>query len=421
MTSILRPASFFERYQIFRTDHNYYLNFNITAEYPVEVTKEKLSNALFNIIKENPILGCNFFGDNSLDDDYKNFGLMGIPLTYDSVVYQTEYDPVPEFFEFLNSIHFDVNCDKPLWRLYIKDNRITLCCNHGFFDGNVGAFFHKELLKQLTELPDNLEFKEKLNGDVTSLPGFIDSLYKPSFWFTLTTVIKSYIPTWIKRILAYFSYPNVYKYPRFQPSQIQIGQHTDYRILKISKEQTKSILSFTRASGTKFTPWFASIIQSSFQKIHPNKTMSYSIPLNGRRYLDFKKFPVQNLVAASDFSIEPGTNPTKVASYVSDRLNKDLKTREPFFLAGMLNLVSVSNYIKAKIGTYGRVTFEISNVGQLPMPCWFSQDNGFLSYLQYNVFSSPEGMNIVIGGIDVDLELIVDTLQKDIDEFVEGL
>ena len=57
---------------------------------------------------------------------------MGIPLTYDSVVYQTEYDPVPEFFEFLNSIHFDVNCDKPLWRLYIKDNRITLCCNHGF-------------------------------------------------------------------------------------------------------------------------------------------------------------------------------------------------------------------------------------------------------------------------------------------------
>ena len=78
----------------------------------------------------------------------------------------------------------------------------------------------------------------------------------------------------------------------------------------------------------------------------------------------------------------------------------------------MLNLVSVSNYIKAKIGTYGRVTFEISNVGQLPMPCWFSQDNGFLSYLQYNVISSPEGMNIVIGGIDVDLELIVDTLQK---------
>ena len=421
MTSSLRPASFFERYQICRTQNNYYLNFNITAEFPVEVTKEKLSNALFNIIEENPIMGCNFFGNDNLKDDYKNYGLQRISLTYESLVYETDYEMVPEFFEFLNSIHFDVNCDKPLWRIFIKDNRITLCFNHGFFDGNVGTFVHKQLLKQLSDLPDNVEFKEKLNGDVTSLPGFDDSLYKPSLWFRITVIMKYLTPSWIKHILAYFTYPNIYKYPKFQPTPVQIGQHTHYRILKISKDQMSSILSFTRSSGTKFTPWFASVIQSSFQKVHPNTTMSYSIVIDGRRYVDSKKFPVQNMVAACDFSIEPNSNPNKVSKVVSDRVNEALATRDPFYLAGMLNFVNIKDYIEAKIGAYVRSTFEVSNVGQMPMPCWFSQDNGFLAYLQYNIISSPEGMNIVIGGIDVDLGLIVDLLQKDIDTLVESL
>ncbi|RCK67468.1 hypothetical protein Cantr_02983 [Candida viswanathii] len=127
------------------------------------------------------------------------------------------------------------------------------------------------------------------------------------------------------------------------------------------------------------------------------------------------------MVAASDFWIEPGTNPNKITKYIADCLSYDLESRDPFFFAGMLKSVNLANFLKAKIGSFGRSTFEISNVGVMPMPCWFSQDNGFLSYLQYNVISSPEGMNIVVGGIDVDLERIVDTLQKDIDDFVENL
>ncbi|RCK67467.1 hypothetical protein Cantr_02982 [Candida viswanathii] len=266
MNTALRPASFFERYQICRTENRYYLNFNITAEYPVSVTKEKLSNALYNIIKENQILGCNFFGNSELKDDYKNFGLKGIPVTYDSLVYETEYDIVPEFFEFLNSVHFDVNCDKPLWRLFVKGNRITICCNHGFFDGNVGAWFHKELLKQLKDMPDDVEFKESLNDQVTWLPSFNDTLYNPSIWFAVTTLVKHFTPTWIKRILAYFTYPNVYKYPKFQPTPIQLGQHTDYRILKLTKNQVSSILNFTRLTGTKFTPGLAAWCKAHFKR-----------------------------------------------------------------------------------------------------------------------------------------------------------
>ena len=66
---------------------------------------------------------------------------------------------------------------------------------------------------------------------------------------------------------------------------------------------------------------------------------------------------------------------------------------------------------------------EISNVGKMPLPCWFSQDNGFLSHLQFNVVSSPQGMNIVIGLLDLDVDsytkAFLKRLMAVVDEYID--
>ena len=67
-----------------------------------------------------------------------------------------------------------------------KDSRITICCNHGYFDGNGGAFFHKELFRLLLDTSDDVEFQNVLSKEVDSLPESVTevcSLYKTPIWF----------------------------------------------------------------------------------------------------------------------------------------------------------------------------------------------------------------------------------------------
>ncbi|CAX43826.1 N-acetyltransferase, putative [Candida dubliniensis CD36] len=399
----LRKASFFERYQICRTENKYYSNFNVTVEYPFPISKAKLSHAISSLIRDNPILGCNFFG--STDNDYKDYVLKSIPITFDSVVEYTEFDVSSEFFEFLNTIYFEMNCTKPLWKLFIKDNRITICCNHGFFDGNGGAFFHKELFRLLENTTDDVEFKDILSKEVDLLPKSVMEtcpLYKTPIWFLIRGVLQSWIPNWVKKLMSYCTYPNINKYPMFKNKPISLNQRTKYSVINLNNDTVSKMLAITRSTSTKLTPWLITIALQTFQEFHPNRSMSIAIPLNGRRYFDLDMFQVA--VAQSSIDIEPITNPIATTNYITKHLQRDLDSRHPFYLVGFLKYINIGSFLKSKIGTHSRSTMEISNVGKMPLPCWFSQDNGFSSHLQFNVVSSPQGMNIVIGLLDLDVD-----------------
>lgn len=421
MTS-LRKASFFERYQICRTENKYYLNFNITVEYPFPITKAKLSRALSHLIKDNPILGCNFFG--STDNDYRDYVLKSIPITFDSVVEYTEYDVNPELFEFLNTIYFEMNCTKPLWKLFIKDSIITICCNHAYFDGNGGAFFHKELFRLLLDTSDDAEFQNVLSKEVDSLSESVTevcSLYKTPIWFLIRGALQLWLPNWMRKLVAYFTYPNINKYPMFQNKPISLNQHTNFSVINLNNDIVSKMLAITRSTSTKLTPWLITIALQTFQEFHPNRSMSIAIPLNGRRYYDLDMFQVA--VAESSIDIEPITNPIATTNYITKRLQRDLDSRHPFYFVGLLKYINIGSFLKSKIGTHKRSTMEISNVGKMPLPCWFSQDNGFLSHLQFNVVSSPQGMNIVIGLLDLDVDsytkAFLKRLMAVVDEYID--
>ncbi|CAI5760255.1 unnamed protein product [Candida verbasci] len=380
----LRKPSFFERYQLHRTVNKYYSNFNITIEYP-QFTKEQLSQALKSLIQAHPILSCNFFKTDEIEDDCRNYVLRPFEVKFDDVVSYTNYEITPEYFQYLNSIYFNLDEKKPLWKILVNGNYVTIVCNHTYLDGNSGVGFHNELIANLKN--QDCQFESILtNGNITSVPVPIDdvsNLYKPSLFFKIYEIGKHYL---------------LPKEECFKTIPISIGQKVNYRILQFTNHELQHIL--TRSKSLKFTSYFLSCAVKVFRQFHNDKSVSLAIPMNGRRY-DNGLDMFQICTAASNIIVNPEINDDKVGEYISTKLATDLNTRNPFYVVGLLRLMNIGNLLKDKIGSFDRSTMEVSNVGKLNvMNGWFSQDNGFSSHLQFNIMTSNSGLSIVLGSHD---------------------
>ncbi|KAG7663967.1 uncharacterized protein J8A68_002528 [[Candida] subhashii] len=461
MSIDLRSPTFFERYQIHRTVNKYYSNFNVTAEYNQQITPELLSNALHNLIIKNPILGCNFFRINNEDEtqDANNFRLRPIDeIKFDDIVEYTDFEVDSEYLTYLNSIRFEVDTEKPLWKLVVSQGgnktKISVVCNHTFFDGGSGSYFHTDLVKELNQLSDVHDKKDVIfvNDELIpeQVPAPVDSLtslYNPPFVFKIATMLNLFlVPTWLKNLYRRWVYPNTYKYPLFKFKPIEVGSPTNYRILHLSNEKSQSILKFTKSQGLTFTPYLTGIALKAFQDTitpHISKgpcSMNVIIDTSGRRYYpDLEPLlKYQGCVAASDITVEPIITPTNtfsslknIMNYISGIMNKDIKSRSIFHYVGLLKSVNISQLFKKKIGSHGRATIEVSNLGCIRdiegdikiENMWFSQDNGFSAHIQFSIVSTPKGgMNIVCGNLNEVEEIInPDTGTKIIDEFIKTL
>ncbi|EGW33817.1 uncharacterized protein SPAPADRAFT_59178 [Spathaspora passalidarum NRRL Y-27907] len=442
-----RSPSFLERFQICKTVYNYYSNFAIISEYSHEIDSANLSHALRNVILANPVLGYNFFRveDGDQVHDGKNFRLSPLnEVLFSDVVSEEKFEVDSEFLEYVNTIHFELDTQKPLFKCIVNGKYIALVFNHAYVDGNSGTSFHKDLLHELNKLDeketlDVLVTKSELNG----IPKSVDeltTLFHPPLLYTLGALLKRFlVPTWLTNLWYKLSYPNLSKYPLFRHKTIQPNTAVKYRIINIPTSECKSIISYARQNETTFTPYFTGLAFVSFQnKIAPflsdkPKSMDATIVIDGRRYYPelSNELKYQGCVTASDIIVEPVTNLGETVRYITQSLSKDIKSRERFHYVGLLKYLNIFELYTSKIGTFGRPVFEVSNLGRVNEQgekldidqLWFTQDNGFSSMITFSVISTAKkGMNIVIGSSE-ELEDIrnPETNEKLMDEFTTDL
>ncbi|RLV91579.1 hypothetical protein JA1_003766 [Spathaspora sp. JA1] len=444
-TVTTRSPSMLERFQICKTVYNYYSNFSVISQYSEEINLAKLSHALRNVILENPVLGYNFFRIEDNDDahDGKNFRLCPLDqVLFSDVVSIQQFTVDSEFLEYVNTIYFQVDVQKPLFKLLVSGKHIALVFNHAYVDGNSASNFHVDLVHQLNKLDDEkieildvLVTKSELNGIPKSVEQ-LTNLFKPPLFYTVMAMVKRFlIPKWLKNLWSNFTYPNLVKYPLFRHLPIKPNTKVKYRIINIPTNECKSIIKFARENGTTFTPYFTGLSFVSFQKkmaTYLTKkpiSMDCTVVIDGRRYFPelAQELKYQGCVTASDIIVEPVTNLGDTVRYINKVLTSDIQSRTRFHYVGLLKYINIFELYKSKIGTLGRPVFEVSNLGRVNESgidqLWFTQDNGFSSMITFSIISTAkEGMNIVIGSLE-EIEDIrnPETNNKLIDEFTADL
>ncbi|KAI5968170.1 uncharacterized protein KGF55_000017 [Candida pseudojiufengensis] len=425
----LRSPSFLERYQLCRVERKYYPNFNVTVKYPQfeKLNKQEistlLSHAISKVIHNHPILGCNYFELNNSEDDFKNYTIRSIDIKFNDLVSVQQGEIDEEYFTKLNDIYFEINTSKPLWSLIICQDYLTIVCSHIFFDGNSGCFFHQDLMEELNSIKglDNLKEKEYVSkaNEITSVPpAVVDSsnLFSLPIIPTFKNLFHHYIP-WFKETT---------KYPLFKTKPIAVNQilNNKFKIYRINIEKLTKLLDYVRSHQLTLTPFLVSIAFKILSKYYPNTAFDVTIPLNGRKY-DQSLDKYQGCVAESVIALDPPFDHIETTKKISTKLTQDLKSRNPFYQVALLKLVNIDEFFKNRIGSYGRHTIEISNVGKLPFQdCYFNQGCGFGSHLQLNVVSDLNGMNIIFGCIEEIEEYfyqIVEDYEKEIDEIISNL
>ncbi|KAI5957207.1 hypothetical protein KGF54_000135 [Candida jiufengensis] len=424
----LRSPSLLERYQLCRVDNKYYPNFNITVKYPIFQNYDSnqlsilLSNAIHRVIEKNPILGCNYFKTNDNDEDYKNYMIRAIDIKYDDLIVNESSDIDEEYFTNLNDIFLEINVNKPLWRLIINKNYLTIVCSHIYFDGNSGCFFHKDLMeeinilnqKNLKDLP-NLELISRAE-DIKSVPPSItdtSSVFSLPIIQTIKNLTSIYIP-WFNETT---------KYPIFKTTPISVDQilNNRFKILRINSQKLSKLLTYVRSNKLTLTPFLAAISLKILSKYYPEKALDVTIPLNGRKY-DQSIDKYQGCVAESVIKLDPPFDNIETSGKISTKLTKDLESRNPFYQVALLKLVNIKDFFRQRIGSYGRHTVELSNVGKLPFEdCYFNQGCGFGCHLQLNVVSDLNGMNVLFGCIEEIEDVfykVVDDFEKEIESIV---
>ncbi|CAK9437329.1 uncharacterized protein LODBEIA_P17070 [Lodderomyces beijingensis] len=436
----LRQPSALERYQLCRVKNEYYSNFNITVKYHAGQLHDRvlLSNALKNLVQKHPILGCNYFRTNENlgdEDDYRNYVVRGVDIDYEDLISKRQGAIDGEYFEYLNSIFFQIDVNQPLWKLIVVGDCLTIVCCHVFLDGNGGVFFHQDLMAEINNLASSssssssssapssslLVFQRFISkaDEITSVPPSVESsspLYRVPWWFALKTIASHYMP--------WFSASGTTKFPLFKTKPVSAQHHTKYRVIRFDKSQTASILSHVKKQKLTFTPWLIAQVFTQLSALKPNTALSASIPLNGRRYYpELDRYQV--CVGATEIKLDPPFPPsdtTSTANQISQQLRDDLETRVPFYNVGMLlRFMNVSGFLKDKIGKHGRVTLEVSNVGRVKgvREIWFGQDNGLSTHMQFDVASGDDAMNIVVAYVDEvanDVERMLPALDAEFDK-----
>ena len=48
--------------------------------------------------------------------------------------------------------------------------------------------------------------------------------------------LQLWLPNWMRKLVAYFTYPNINKYPMFQNKPISLNQHTNFSVINLNND-----------------------------------------------------------------------------------------------------------------------------------------------------------------------------------------
>ncbi|KAK6460857.1 putative alcohol acetyltransferase [Scheffersomyces coipomensis] len=456
-----RGSTYYENYNLARNNLGVYSNFNITAQYNFNINRQTLSNGLRNLLLQNPIFTVNYFKGDKSEAAKNLFDYTVKPsqtISFDDIV---EYVPLDHPFnaenlQEINLRRFELSINKPIWKLLVhefKDQQyLTFLCDHTIFDGNGACFFHDDLLKELSKLKDNTQLEEldtifDYEDDLHLLHALpettlkLTSLYNLKYFFFNWVILSEILPKFITN----FVWKNVYDvdfdtYKVFTHKRVDIKSKICYRIINLSQDETKSIMTSLRSEKLTFTPYLLGIISEQLRvKVFPyiseeEKIISASIVVDGRRYYPELHQQLKYNFAVSDARVfVPPLLKLKEVIERSSKIIKDAVTsRNGFQMVNMINYINIWDFIQKRFGKYDRATFEISNLGYKKFQTSdgseitnliFSQDVGLSGHFVFSVVGTPAGgINIVLCNLEETEELKnASTYNKVMDEFVQAL
>lgn len=233
----------------------------------------------------------------------------------------------------------------PLWRVIIFENRynrleqfVCFYCDHALFDGISGLEFHKELLRELSNLSsdghtDDLKLLSILfeNNETPTLDiceieeareEMLDIFDVPLRYRLMNCFRSFFVYKWVSSFLT-FSRGNLIFFggslaQDFDPYYLDLLNHSTFTYKPISKDlstkfktltfnnaEVEKMLSFCKKSNLTLTPYFNIIALQCLQETlfaavkDPNMGMfstSSCVAVNGRRYYDLPYFLYGTLV-----------------------------------------------------------------------------------------------------------------------------
>jgi hypothetical protein len=455
--------NFYERYYICRNVDEFYKNFNVTAKYSVPFSTNELALAIRNVILQTPALVHNFFRDGTEKSDRKKAGKNFIkrPVAKISVddILVVLPDEVPigdEYFKRLNNVKFAMDVEKPLWNLYVAyyqgNQYLSYITDHSLVDGTCGVSFHQDLLRELVQIQgvksDPLEVI--FNSDTDILPPLppttdkIAPILQPSIWYAAKLVFIEFImPEYVLNFIRKWTDPestDTSKNPLFTYKPTFRNVPTFYKLINLTPDEVKSMLSFTKSRKVTFSSYISAIGSHVMQDVifprisAKDFSSSVEIAINGRRY-----YPGEKALRYAFFVsiVEPTIGPfpkkasvssvEKAMNRIDKSINDALGDASLFSLLGMLRYVNPWDYLHGKLGKNSRSTISLSNLGNAIVrekdievdDLIFSQDLGLTSHIGLTSVGTPRGgFNILINYFDYIEELVnPDTKQKAIDEF----
>ena len=456
--------NYYERYYICRNVDEFYTNFNVTAKYSVPFSTNELALAIRNVILQTPALVHNFFRDGTEKSDRKKAGKNFIkrPVAKISVddILVVLPDEVPigdEYFKRLNNVKFAMDVEKPLWNLYVAyyqgNQYLSYITDHSLVDGTCGVSFHQDLLRELVQIQgvksDPLEVI--FNSDTDILPPLppttdkIAPILQPSIWYAAKLVFIEFImPEYVLNFIRKWTDPestDTSKNPLFTYKPTFRNVPTFYKLINLTPDEVKSMLSFTKSRKVTFSSYISAIGSHVMQDVifprisAKDFSSSVEIAINGRRY-----YPGEKALRYAFFVsiVEPTIGPfpkkasvssvEKAMNRIDKSINDALGDASLFSLLGMLRYVNPWDYLHGKLGkTNARATISLSNLGNAIVrekeievdDLIFSQDLAMCSHIGLTSVGTPRGgFNILINYFDYIEELVnPDTKQKAIDEF----
>lgn len=473
-----REPGFFERQYICRNVNRYYTNFNLVVKLNGEVTKPLLSHALKRMIDNHPWFLHNFYRIGSLKDDEINNGrnfevkIVNV-IRFEDVVEFKDIDGEMDanILEEVNLVTCPMNePELPLWRIRVYESKnhgqfICLCCDHSLFDAVAGLEFQKELVQTLEacedEVSGTLKTLKVLFDKKDIDPGHPDiedarekmlDLFQVPYSATLKSYLNN-IPFWKSAssyLSNYFTTNNrvdlnknlIFRYNPTTANDIK----AKYKILSFTTEELKNMLEFCKQKEITLTPYINILAlqclqETVFEEVKDDETEAFSttslVAVNGRRYYDLPNFLYGALAGSLGLTFGPmpaAQNKILTTDYMleaSYKLKKCVETRECFAERGLLKDLDYWKYFSSKLGTGGKSSLVVSNLGVVKdkpnskwkiEDLWFGLNTGIMYQFVVNITSTERsGLKVVFCYTPDFDDLINDEGTKVIDNFIDVL
>lgn len=343
----------------------------------------------------------------------------------------------------------------PLWRVIIFENRynrleqfVCFYCDHALFDGISGLEFHKELLRELSNLSsdghtDDLKLLSILfeNNETPTLDiceieeareEMLDIFDVPLRYRLMNCFRSFFVYKWVSSFLT-FSRGNLIFFggslaQDFDPYYLDLLNHSTFTYKPISKDlstkfktltfnnaEVEKMLSFCKKSNLTLTPYFNIIALQCLQETlfaavkDPNMGMfstSSCVAVNGRRYYDLPYFLYGTLVGAEILNFGPMpsfSNKIRTMAYMKAaylRLSTSLRNKNCFLSKGLQKKKNIWSFYSERIGKLeGKTTLVISNLGVFRNEAnsgwkfeniWFGLNTGSLYHFILNLVTTQE-------------------------------